>query len=204
MDYILPPINLVGTFKLKPPLDNLINPKVTYKVINIRTIPALLDEEVDVETLVYLQQGLSNTDYLYGLENKIPIVTLQTEGEAVFEIPSNYFANVPEIHGKIFKNKAIVLNLGYLPDEVDIEFIRAEITDRVTALTGIAANSSSEEISGKYIVEHSEYDTWEATRQSNIMSRETCSGMLETVMTKLEQYKLKVATLVTKIENNCP
>jgi len=94
MDYILPHINLSGTFKLKSPLDTLISEKVIYTVDSIKNITSLIEDDIDVETLVYTSQGLTTTNYLEDLKNKIPIVTLKSEGNALFHIPAIYFSYV--------------------------------------------------------------------------------------------------------------
>lgn len=197
-DYIVPPINLTGTFKLKVPLNNLINEKVTYTVDSIKSIPSLLGDMIDVETLVYLEQGLTSEDYNNDLKNDVPIVTLKSEGNALFNIPATYFSYMPQLNGKIFTNKALIINMGYIPDNIDLNFIKDELNDYILSITGITPDISIEEISGKLIVSYEEADTFESERLANITLKETCRYRLQQALDTIDSYKIKIKALVEK------
>jgi len=201
MDYIVPPINLKGRFKLKAPLDKLINTNVVYKVVKISSIKSLLDELIDVKKLVFEDQGLKEADYVYALENDIPIVTLETEGGATLDIPANYISYMPHISGKLFTNKAIIINLGFIPDELDVKFVLDDLKDYIKGTLGIESVLSIEEISGKRLVSYQDYDKYEANRTSNITNKKTCRGKLELLNNTLKAYKEKLKILIQKVEN---
>lgn len=201
MNYIIPPINLVGQFKLKQPLTPLINNNITYTVTNIQTIPNLLSDDIDAEQLIYIDQGLTTEDYNNALVNNIPIITLTTEGDSVFNIPSNYIENIPQVVGKVFINKALLVNLDYLPDDINIDFIKDEVNDLIATLIGITPTSEIEEISGKYIASYEEADVFEAKRLANISNNKTCRSKLKEVNKTLQDYKDKNKILIKKIEN---
>lgn len=198
MDYLLPPINLKGTFKLKVPLTSIISEKVIYTVDGIKTITSLITDELDVETLIYINQGLTTQNYLDDLKNQIPIVTLKSEGNALFHIPATYFTKVPQIVGVTFINKAMILNLGYIPKDLDLTFLLTELNDYVKATTGITPTSTIEEITGDFIVSYTEANTFETTRQTVISLKETCKGLLLKANATIAEYKVKMAVLVKK------
>ena len=196
---IIPPVNLEGTFKLKTPLTSLINENVVYTVDKVVNISALIEDSIDVETIVFKDQGLKSDDYKYCLLNKIPIVTLKSEGNFLVDIPANYFSYVPQITGKIFINRAIIVNLGYIPKELDLDYIKTELNDYVVERTGINAESSLEDISGDLILSYQEADDYEADRTSRIKITSTCRGMLLDAQNTINTYKLKIAALVKKV-----
>ena len=200
MDYIVPPINLTGRFKLKAPLDKLINVNVPYKVVKISSIKTLLDELIDVKTLVYKDQGLSTDKYLAALEKNIPIVTLETEGGAQINVPADYISYMPHISGKIFINKAIIINLGYIPKELNVEYILEDLKDYIKNSLGIENQVSLEEISGKRLVSYSDYNAYERKRLANITNKNTCRGNLEKMTNLLKTYKEKLKVLIKKLE----
>jgi len=200
MDYIVPPINLTGTFKLKEPLASLINEKVLYTVDGIKSITSLIDDEIDVEKFIYKEQGLSSEEYKEHLMSKVPIVTLKSEGNSLFNIPAIYFTYIPQITGKMFKNKAMIVNLGYIPNDIDLDFVTTEIYDLVLNLSGIKSDISIEDVSGNFIISYEEFDTFEAERRSNLKSNTTCRFLLKNAMTDIATYKLKLGELVKSLK----
>ena len=200
MDYISPPVNLSGVFKLKTPLENLLNPNVIYKVTKVTSINSLLNDDIDVEKFIFKDHGLTTDDYINALEKQVPIVTLETEGGSIIDVPANYISYMPQISGKIFINKAFIINVGYVPSELDISFLSNELKDLTTTMLGVDNDVSIEEISGKYIVSNKEYTNYEKDRVAKITNKNTCRGNLEKVTTMLNAYKAKLQVLIKKVE----
>ena len=201
MEYIVPPVNLSGVFKLKAPLETLLNPNVVYKVIKISNIPSLVDDGIDVQQFIYLDRSLTSDDYINALTNSVPIVTLSTEGDEVIEVPADYINYMPQITGNIFINKAFIVNVGYIPSELDISFIEAELSDIVKSLLGVDVVVTTEEISGKYVVSNTEYTAYERDRAAKISNNNTCRGNLAKALTLITSYKEKMKALIAKVEN---
>ena len=200
MNTLVPPINLKGIFKIKAPLDTILNPHIYYTVLAVESIKKLLLDNIDVKAVMYKAQGLSDESYEHDLINDIPITTLKTEAGELFYIPTNLIRNMPEATGVVYKQKAIVLNLGYVNDSVNADFVGTEIKDIVSALTGIDVVSSVEDISGSYVLGYEENDVREASRISKIKSRVTCKAKLLKCNNILETYKVKMAALVERFK----
>jgi len=199
MSYITPPINLKGTFKLKAPLNTLINENVIYTVDSIKSISSYLNDNINIETFIYINNGLTSEDYHLALKEKIPIVTIKSEGNALVNIPADYFIYMPQITGKIFRNKAIIINLGYVPVEDDVSYLEEEVNDYIINLTGYECSTTSDALSGDYIVSFSEYDVFESQRIDRQNVKNTCRGLLTTANETIASYKNKVALLIDKI-----
>jgi len=201
MNTITPPVNLKGTFKLKAPLNTLINPNVVYSVSKVSTITSLINDGINVEQFIYKDNGLTTADYIIALEKQISIVTLITEGGSVTDIPADYISYMPQISGKVFINKAFIVNVGYVPSELDISFLVNEFNDLVNTQLGVENEVTIEDISGKLILSNDEYNTYENNRVARISNRDTCRGNLEKALTLLATYKEKMRVLVNKLEN---
>jgi len=200
MQPLLPPIGLKGTFTLQEPLSAILNPNITYKVFGIESIKKLVKDDIDVKTIIYINQGLTIEDYENDYINDIPIVTLITEAEQLFYIPSRYIVNMPEATGIIYKQRVILVNLGYVRDEMDVEFIAQEVADQVSAYTGLKCTSSVEDVSGDYLLSYEDADIKEKDRLKNVTNNITCTGRLAACQKTLEYYKTKAKLLIDKIK----
>lgn len=200
MNYILPPINTKGTFKLDEPLTNIINEKIIYSVTEVRTIKSLLKEHIDVKKLIYVDQGLSEDDYINDLTNDIPITTLESEGGVLLYIPSRLFSYVPQVTGITYTNRVVIVNLGYLPSELNLDYLNVEIEDLIKSKTGGDASSKVETISGTLVVNYEEYDVAEAKRIGNINNRKTCRTLLKEAQDSLAEYKFKISSIVARLK----
>lgn len=201
MNYIIPPIKLKGRFKVKAPLNTIINENIIYTVDSIKTIRGYLDEDIDVETLVYKEQNLTSDEYKQALKEDIPLVTLKTEGNVLYYIPGNYFTYMPQISGKIFKNKAIIINLGYIPIDYNIDFILEDVNDQITSMTGIESSSTIEDISGDLVTSYEDYDLYTSNLEARQNNKNTCRGLLEEARETIKKYKLKINNILNNINN---
>jgi hypothetical protein len=199
MEPLLPPLGLKGTFKLNQPLDSILNPNIVYTVFGIESINKMLTDGIDVKTIIYINQGLSLEDYTVDLENNIPIVTLTTEAKQLFYIPSRFIANMPEATGVIYKQKAILINVGYLKDDLDIEFIKEDVNDLVSSMIGTKCESSIEDLSGGYLLSYEDSDVKEKDRIKNITNKITCNAKLSKCYETLNYYKVKINKLLEKL-----
>jgi len=199
MQPLLPPLGLKGTFKLQQPLDSILNPNITYTVYGIESIAKMLTDGIDVRTIIYVNQGLTVDDYVADLEANVPIITLITEAKQLFYIPSRFILNMPEATGVIYKQKAILINVGYIKDNVDLEYVATEVADLVGTYTGIKCTGSVETISGEYLLSFEDSDVKEKDRIKNISNLTTCGSKLSKCYETLEYYKVKINKLLEKI-----
>jgi len=200
-DILVPPIGLEGKYFLKEPLDSILNSNIIYKTYAVESIRKQENDGIDVKSIVYLGQGLTDDDYFYDLENDYPIITLINEAEQFFYIPARFLANVPEATGIYYKQKAIVLNLGFVKDDLDVDYVAEEAKDLVNTLLGVDTEPIVQELSGNIIVSYEESDANEKNRLANITNKTTCRSKLETYKTLLENYKVKIEALLDKLKD---
>lgn len=200
MNYILPPMNLSGQFQLKPPLTPLVNEKVTYTVDSVKTITSYLTDGIDVKQLIYVEQGLTEDVYSKALKENMPIVELKTEGGSIVTIPADYIVSIPTIVGVTYTNKAMIINLGFVPKALNLDFLIPEIESTIDSLTGLESSASMETISGDFIETYELAETLESTRTLRITNNQTCQMLLAKSNDLIKTYKIKIKALVNKIE----
>jgi len=202
MNYYKMPIGLKGTFKINPRMKQILNEHIIYSVSSIRSIKDYIADNINVRNLVFIDQGLTDEDYVECLNNDIPIVTLVTEGNEFYSIPANMFIAVPDSIGKKYINKAVVVNLGYLPEDLNIDYVNEEIEDLIKGKLGIESTSDIKDVSGTYVVTYEEHDEAEKERISNVTDNKTCKGELLKTLETLEKYKTMVKILLKKVEGS--
>lgn len=196
MDYLLPPINSVGRFTLKSPLDTLLRDDINYKVISIRTIKEMLESDEDVLQFVYLNQGLTKDNYESDIINDIPIITLISPDNSYYYIPANLLSSIPDITGIKFRNKIIAVNLGIIPDDTDLNYLKDEIHDLILSMYGKEPNIEIVDTSQAIIYSKEDYDTYKATRKANIINADTCRSKLIKLQNDLNLMKTKLEAIL--------
>jgi hypothetical protein len=199
-EYLIPPINSVGRFKLKDPLSKLINPDVNYKVVSVRSIKDMIESDEDVLTFIYLNQGLTETDYQNDVSINIPIVTLISPSEEYLYIPANRILSIPDVTGYRFRRKIISVDLGYVPDDTDLTWLEDEIKDLVTTMYGVNPEVDTLDASPTYLYTKQDYDEFETSRTNTVTNTTTCYGRLKEIEKKLALMKDKLKA-VLKIQS---
>jgi len=204
MANLIPPIGVVGNFKLSEPLDKLLNPDIKYKVTSVRNIREMIDSGEDVLTFVYINQGLTETDYNDGLDNNVEIVILQSPDGSFYYIPANYIVSIPDYSGHKFKEKVLLVELGQIPDELDLTAVIEEIKAVTYNLLGIEPSIEEVPTSQTIIYTDDEYREFEETRKANKVLNEPCiiakARLEQTVQEQANRLKL-LAERLYNLEN---
>lgn len=198
--YLIPPVNIVGKFKLKDPLTNLINPFLPYKVYAVESIKKIIEDGIDVLNVIYKEQGLTEDDYNKDILEDNVIVTLVGEDSINVYVPSRYIDTVPEALGEIFIQKSIIVSLNYLPVKLDLSFIATEVNDLVSSMLGVDADTVVEDLSNKIIVGFDEAKEFETKRTKQIVNNETCQFKLGKCIENNKLQNTKIALLLKRIK----
>lgn len=163
--YILPTIGSSGVFKLAAPFDQKIGPSEAYTVKAIRTLSELESNSVDVRTTKYIEQGLSEQDYIDDLAVDMHFVTLQSGYGQFLEVPAKYILMYPRIDGVAYQRYNIVIGLPAIPMETSVELLRDELSDIAKDYIGAKVGSAIVETSTIVYVTHEEHALKEAQRR---------------------------------------
>ena len=196
------PIPLVGTkgqFKFYTPFNTALNETAVFKVSAVRTISEFLNDNVDVLNIIYLNQGISKEAYDEDLENDLAIVVLQTEGGALYYVPVRFIKTLPNLAGEIYVGKALFVNLGNLPVNLNIDFLTSELEDIIKSVLGVDSKVEIEEITSKFVVPYAQHDVKEEKRKQAISNHESCYSRLFKTQKILGKTKTKLSLLLEKI-----
>jgi len=199
MTNLVPVINSSGKFKLATPLDTYLNTDITYKVIANRSIREMVDDGLNVLNDVYLIVNLTEDDYNTDLTNNIIITVLRSDSGDTYYIPSNKFISIPDITGVRYIQKTMAINLGYLPIDLDLDYLLPEVTDLLQSLLGVTPNASIIDTSQITIYTDKEHDLFNTTRTKNITNNETCISKLIKLQAILDAMRDKEIILVERL-----
>jgi hypothetical protein len=197
--YLVPPINIKGKFRVTDELNGIIRSDVEYKVTGVRSIKDIIADGIDVKQLVYLNQGLTEDEYKQDLEDDVPIVTLQSPSNDIYNIPASKIISIPDYTGVKYTERTIAINLGQLPDKLDLDFIIPDINDLIKSRIGVEPKTKVFKTSQPIIYTHTEYETNEAIRKAVITNNESCFSKLQKLNTAFDIHKKRTKLLLKRL-----
>lgn len=145
----IPSVGDEGFFRFKEPLTsyigNLFNLEIETVKIKVTSVISLNDnikgDFKDPFTNLYLPAGLTELDYKQDLKNDIPLVAftfIDSFGTDVyFRVPLNYIEGLPDTSSVNYINRVLVLNLGMLPEGLDLGAYYEDIKDYIETRLGV-------------------------------------------------------------------
>lgn len=133
---IIPSIGMKGLIKFKPPFDKE-EYKKKYEVIAIRDLIDYYNNGEDPLNNIYLRFDLTEEDYNNDIENKVPIITLRADGNKLTYVPANRILSLPQVYGVEYQQKVLSINLGMIPESINLSDIQSDIQDLVKDSLGI-------------------------------------------------------------------
>lgn len=166
-----PTIFARGKYEVKAPFTLVAN--TSYTCIDIRSFRSVEAEGINILQTYYLPQGLTQADYDSDRVNAVTLVTLAGEEVPEIVIPSSYITSFPLTVGDGFSRMVIGVDIGVLPDSLDISYLTAEIKNLVSDLTGLQGEVTlfSAPITG--VLTPEEAQAFEDNRKAAIASRST-------------------------------
>lgn len=175
---IIPPINLKGVFKLSAPYDTVVTNNEVLTVIGIRSLSEL--STLDPLNTIYIAYGMSQEDMDADDADNVPIIVLETSANDKIYIPADRIAETPRVDGVIYNERTIVIPLGPLPVDLNVDSLLGDIEAVVKDFTGIAIAANDVVTSGDIMVDAEEDKRLTAIRTNG-------SGVYLSYRTRLEQ-----------------
>ena len=117
----IPPINARGTFTFQDPFKTLLKEDIVYTVLAIRSLTDLYESNEDPYTYIYKQNNIPEAQFDKDLVNRMPIVTLTTNGSDFYYVPVSYIMSTPTLTGYTYQEYVVGINLGLLPQDPNVE-----------------------------------------------------------------------------------
>ena len=134
-----PTVGTKGSFAVQTPY--AIDTTATYTCSSVESFEALDALGVDIFTSYYSAKSISQEQYEEDRLNKETIVTLLSDSASTVVLPSSFILSYPTIGSVIYNQNYLVLDLGILPDNFNLDSVTSYCTEAVTGLTGVTATS---------------------------------------------------------------
>lgn len=131
---LTPAVGLKGLYELKSPFST--EPTTLYTCHAVRSFTDLLERDVDPYDEYYVPYGIDSGKYNTDKGNNVSIVTLIGDTGDIIYVPTSYIANMPSMDNVNYHNVIISVDLGALPEYVDLSNAKEEIEIAVGKVIG--------------------------------------------------------------------
>ena len=190
---IMPNLNDRGKFNFKTPFDNLLNNDLVYTVMSIRTIPEIESNNIDVKQIIYLDQNMTEEDYINDLRNKTAIITLGRDSNKQAHVPINKIISIPKTTGHEYREQMVALSIGLLPANIDLSSLKTRLAAVVYDTLGITTTCESIVTSDTVVVGDDEHKSYETIRTNKISVDKSDATRMTELHTENNRLKALVA-----------
>lgn len=205
---MLPLIGAKGIYKLSVPFDkDLLGNDVMYTCIAIRQLRDVTADGGDPFNDYYVPKNLDGSVYARDLANNVSIVTLQAEDNSVVRVPSSYLAAYPDGGGVPYRVMILSINLGAVPDSLDLSPISAKIASDVKNIVGVDSTVRAVAVSNTRLLDTATAQNMENARQANITDNTTDYSKYQQAVAERDAALQKVNELenyILSLQNASP
>jgi hypothetical protein len=202
MANILPSIGTTGIYRLTAPFDTKLHVNVPYTCIAIRRLSDLVNSGIDPLNSIYTANSLVEAVYVQDVKNEVSVLSLQSPSGHMVYVPNSYLAGYPDISGVRYATMAIGVNLGAIPESVNLTALQQKFISTAREYLGVTAEASIVALSEPVMVSETDSHALEAARQSNIDTIVTDYSKFLAKQAQLDTALAKIAELEAFIEAN--
>ncbi len=200
--YIIPPVGSKGFFTFAAPFNTLALPDDEYTCRAVRNLSDYVNNNEDALSLVYLQSGLTTTDYQNDLAAGMVIVSLQSQVGHWLYVPVRFIDSLPQSSGVPYQNKVIAINLGAVPAEQDFTALQTALTNAVADMYGVTPQIQVVVTSKTSLVPYTTDQQIQQARQGRITMATTESAQVKILQTQNASLQTKLNALEAYILAN--
>jgi len=134
--YLSPQVGVKGVYGVLPPFVLEDSP---YECTNVATMKSLILSGVNVYDVYFKPYGLTKNEYDIAYQRNDRIITLTSDSGEELELPEYYVKSIPLLDNVIYGNKALVIELGELPLDIDLNSLVNVIKEQAITLLGVEA-----------------------------------------------------------------
>ncbi len=169
---VIPQIGAEGTFSLKSPFDTLITNNSTYTCVAVREFTDFQSNGIDVYDTFYSPYSLDKETYTTDSSNNVCIVSLYNGGNWIY-VPTSYILSSPGMNGVRYSCVLMGINLGAIPDTLDLTALEQVLIQDTLATVGIEPTVKQVIVSAPAIVNFDSANQFEAARKAKITRTQT-------------------------------
>lgn len=165
---LIPNIGVKGLFHLLPPYDTQVLKDVAYTCVAIRRMSDILVAGGDPFNDYYTSVGLSEDTFKADLASGVCIISLQAAPNIFIYVPSSYIVSFPDIGGIPYTTLLLGINLGAVPDSMDLSYLKNKIAADVLETLGIESEVTAVAASLPMLLSTTDSAAFEAARRARI------------------------------------
>lgn len=192
---IIPIIGASGKYELLEPYQTHIDPNANYTCQSIRYIGEYIANNDSPYKLAYEKYQRSYQDYEKDIENKIPIIALQSGLGHWIYVPATHIKSWPDVLGVSCHGVKLSITLGVMPADYDYSTIKDILKDCIEYNLGITPSIEPVQISKPLIVDYDKYEEITSLREAKKNNTTTLFGRYRNTIKELEQTRDKLRAL---------
>lgn len=174
MANLLPLMGAAGIYTLSAPFDKDLLPNTQYTCVSIREMVEIVNGGGDPFGDYYATpHSIDKSTYTADLANGVSIVGLQAANNSIVYVPSSYLAAYPDGGGVPYRVVVLSINMGAVPDSLDLSPIEQKIMDDVQDIIGVTSTVQSVVVSNVTLLDTATAQGLETARQALITNSTT-------------------------------
>lgn len=201
---LTPPVSASGLFQLAPPFEQELIPGVNYTCIAVRKFADIQKLGIDPYSTYYVPNGLTESIYEEDVVAGECIVTLRSNGGAFLYVPTSYILSYPNQGGIPYTAIVLGVDLGPIPNYVDLTAIKMAISNLVHDTFGVTPQIQQAAISETKNMSIADANAIESARLSEINTNQTDRAKYLASQAQLSAALAKIQELESYIASTLP
>lgn len=164
MSQLLPTVGIRGKFTFRAPFDTRIGNDIVLECVAVREFSDVLAQGRDPFTYYYDIYDLEKSQYNEDVRSNRKLISLRAEDGGFFVVPEHYILSYPPMTGVTYSSTALAVNLGALPDVMQLDHVRNTVERAVKDALGVTPEVKTVRFSKKEDVSYDEHLRLEASR----------------------------------------
>ena len=165
MANLIPQIGATGKYQLQTPFDAQIKENAVYTCIAVRRLGDFVSIGRDPKALYYDANELGDNAWERdSLDPDVCIVTLVSKAKQTIYVPTTYILSYPDLGGIPYTVRLLGINLGAIPDTMDLSNLITSIENLVKDTVGIESTAQTVAVSETKIISQEDHETIEDAR----------------------------------------
>jgi hypothetical protein len=166
-------VGIRGKFHLSTPFDQVYDSDKVYTCKALRSLHEMVTSGDDPLANVYERVGLTNAQFQADLARDVNVAVLVSTEEEWIQVPTSYILSIPDVVGVEYQNRSIVINLGALPVNEQIQSVLDDLAALVKDRLGLQANTDETPSSDVYLIDWDTHQRYLQARNAQITTKKS-------------------------------
>lgn len=202
MQYLYPEVGLSGAIRVATPFETVVIPQVLYECIAVQSLQGLLADGEDPFNDYYEPMGVDEQRFQDDVAIGAKIVTLRSTDGEIVRLPNSFILNLPDANGVRYTMTMLGVNLTALPEDYDLETLKADISDLVMSRIGLPCEVREMVYSSVSLLTPFQHESVKSFRQDKVKNGDSNLKRYLDLKTSFEALQEKTKRLETYIESN--